>query len=297
MIITSLNSGLGNQMFQFAAGKSLARHLQTELLLDISWFKNSDKAQTPRSFELMVYPIKDSIADEFIVNRLIRPSSKGVLNRLKHKINRNRPIHNQWLFIEPHFHYYSDFFKAKAPVMLSGYWQSEKYFQLISEEVKSIFSLEIPQSDSNFSWVQLMQTQAQAVAIHVRRGDMVKNPEVAKIHGSCNLDYYQRAMSYVESKVEQPTYFVFSDDIAWCKEHLNSKFPIYFVSGNEGDRAYWDIQLMRYCKHNIIANSSFSWWGAWLNNTPNKIVVSPINWFNHSDSDTKDLIPNNWIRI
>ena len=297
MIITSLNSGLGNQMFQFAAGKSLARHLQTELLLDISWFKNSDKAQTPRSFELMVYPIKDQIAKEEVINQLIRPSSHGIFNRIKHKINRNRSIHNQWLFIEPHFHFYSDFFKAKAPVMLSGYWQSEKYFQLISEEIKSIFSLEIPQYDSNFSWVQLMQTQAQAVAIHVRRGDMVKNPEVAKIHGSCNLDYYQRAMSYVESKVEQPSYFVFSDDIAWCKEHLNSKFPIYFVSGNEGDRAYWDIQLMRYCKHNIIANSSFSWWGAWLNNTPNKIVVSPINWFNHSDSDTKDLIPNNWIRI
>jgi hypothetical protein len=126
---------------------------------------------------------------------------------------------------------------------------------------------------------------------------MVKNPEVAKIHGSCNLDYYQRAMSLIESKVEQPIYFVFSDDIAWCKEHLISKFPMEFISGNEGDRAYWDIQLMRHCKHNIIANSSFSWWGAWLNNSPNKIVVAPINWFNHTNSDTKDLIPNTWIRI
>ena len=85
--------------------------------------------------------------------------------------------------------------------------------------------------------------------------------------------------------------------IDWCIEHLNSKFPMEFISGNERDRAYWDIQLMRHCKHNIIANSSFSWWGAWLNNSPNKIVVAPINWFNHTNSDTKDLIPNTWIRI
>jgi hypothetical protein len=104
-------------------------------------------------------------------------------------------------------------------------------------------------------------------------------------------------MSLVESKVEQPRYFVFSDDIAWCKEHLKSKFPMEFVSGNEGDRSYWDIQLMRHCKHNIIANSSFSWWGAWLNNSPNKIVIAPINWFNHTNSDTKDLIPKTWIRL
>ena len=297
MVITSLNSGLGNQMFQFAAGKSLAHHLKSELLLDITWFKQSDKAQTPRSFELMVYPIKDQIAKEEVIDQLIRPSSKGILNRLKHKINRNRPIHNQWSFIEPHFHFYSDFFKAKVPVQLDGYWQSEKYFQSISEEIRTLFSLEIPENDPNYKWVQLINSQIQAVSLHVRRGDMVKNPEVAKIHGSCNLDYYKRAMSFIESKVEHPTYFIFSDDIAWCKEHLNSKFPIEFVTGNEGDRSYWDIQLMRHCKHNIIANSSFSWWGAWLNNAHNKIVVAPINWFNHTESDTKDLIPNTWSRI
>ena len=297
MIIASLNSGLGNQMFQYAAGKSLARHLKSELLLDITWFKQSDKAQTPRLFELMVYPIKDQIAKEDIIDQLIRPSSHGIFNRIKHKINRNRPIHNQWSFIEPHFHFYSDFFKAKVPVQLDGYWQSEKYFQSISEEIRTLFSLEIPEDDPNNNWVDLIHCQVQPISIHVRRGDMVKNPEVAKIHGSCNLDYYQRAMSYFESKLEQPRYFVFSDDIAWCKEHLISKFPMEFVSGNEGDRAYWDIQLMRHCKHHIIANSSFSWWGAWLNNSPNKIVVSPINWFNHTDSDTKDLIPNTWIRI
>jgi hypothetical protein len=297
MIIASLNSGLGNQMFQYAAGKSLARHLQSELLLDITWFKQSDRAQTPRSFELMVYPIKDKIAKEDVIDQLIRPSSHGIFNRIKHKINRSRPIHNQWSFIEPHFHFYSDFFKAKSPVHIEGYWQSEKYFQSISEEIRTLFSLEIPENDPSKKWVDLIHSQAQPVSIHVRRGDMVKNPEVAKIHGSCNLDYYQRAMSYVENKIKQPRYFVFSDDIDWCKEHLNSKFPIEFVSGNEGDRSYWDIQLMRHCKHNIIANSSFSWWGAWLNKTPNKIVLAPINWFNHTDSDTKDLIPNNWIRI
>ena len=126
---------------------------------------------------------------------------------------------------------------------------------------------------------------------------MVKNPDVANMHGSCNLDYYQRAMSFIENKVENPAYFIFSDDIAWCKENLSSNFPIEFVTGNEGNRSYWDIQLMRNCKHNIIANSSFSWWGAWLNNTPAKIVVAPKQWFNNLRANTQDLIPETWNRI
>ena len=297
MIITSLNSGLGNQMFQYAAGKSLARHLKSELLLDITWYKNSDKAQTPRFFELMVFPIKDKIAEEDVIEQHIRPSSKGIFNRIKYKINRNKPIHKQWSFIEPHFHFYKDFFKAKAPVLIQGYWQSEKYFQSISEEIKTLYTLEIPENDPNYKWVQLINSQSNAVCIHVRRGDMVNNPEVAEMHGSCNIDYYNQAMSYIESKVEQPTYFVFSDDIEWCKENLNSKFPIEFVTGNEGERAHWKIQLMRHCKHNIIANSTFSWWGAWLNNNPNKIVVAPLKWFNKIEANTQDLIPENWKRI
>ena len=126
---------------------------------------------------------------------------------------------------------------------------------------------------------------------------MVKNPDVARVHGSCNLEYFEKCMKTIEQRVETPEYFVFSDDPSWCKENLSSKFPIHFVIDNEGNKSYLDIQLMRHCKHNIIANSSFSWWGAWLNSYPNKIVIAPQNWFAEAQKDTSDLIPDTWIRL
>jgi hypothetical protein len=135
------------------------------------------------------------------------------------------------------------------------------------------------------------------VSMHVRRGDMVKNPEVAQVHGSCNIDYYKRCMLQIEQRVDHPEYFVFSDDPLWCKENLQSNFPIHFVTGNDGSKAFLDIQLMRHCRHHIIANSSFSWWGAWLNPNPTKIVLAPIKWFNAGEHNTSDLIPPTWERI
>ncbi len=297
MVTVEIHSGLGNQMFQYAAGISLARFLKSPCKLEISWFENSSSAQTPNSFQLDKFPkIKLDFANKSEVDALIRPSSKGIVNRIKHKLNRSLPIHKQWAFVEPHFHYYKYFFFSKSPVFLSGYWQSEKYFFHIADEIRATFSIEIQELNNNYSILKEI-LNVPAVSLHIRRGDMVKNPEVAEKHGSCNLTYYKKAMSLIEKEVQNPVYFVFSDDIDWCKENLESNYRIVYVTGNEGLEAYMDIQLMRQCSHHIIANSSFSWWGAWLNSSPNKIVIAPSKWFNHDDLNTDDLIPSSWIRI
>lgn len=297
MVIVQIHSGLGNQMFQYAAGRALAAKLGTSLKLDLTWFEKSASAQTPNDYQLNLFPgIKEEFASKQEIDDLIRPSSEGILNRLKHKLNRSKPLHKRWAFVEPQFHFYSDFFKASNPVYLSGYWQSEKYFGSISDEIRNIFSLDIPLDDDARKYlIQILQTNA--VSLHVRRGDMVNNPLVVATHGSCNLDYYLSSMALIEREVENPHFYIFSDDVKWCEENLKSKHPITFVQGNSGERAYLDIQLMRNCSHHIIANSSFSWWGAWLNNSQNKVVVAPVKWFATDEKDTRDLIPPDWKRI
>jgi len=297
MVITQIHSGLGNQMFQYAAGISLAYHLKVQCKLDITWYETSSTAQTPADFQLSVFPeIQNLIATKSEIDSLICPSSIGIWNRLKHKLNRSKPVHRKWAFEEPHFHFYSKFFDAKSPVLITGYWQSEQYFLPIADNVRDVFSLEFLPGSSNFLLAEQI-SKVQAVSIHVRRGDMVNNPEVAAKHGSCNLDYYKRAMAIIEQEIENPVYFVFSDDLAWCRENLISNCSMEFVSGNTGTNAIWDIQLMRKCKHHIIANSSFSWWGAWLNPSSEKIVLAPKRWFNHAEHNTKDLLPKSWRSI
>jgi hypothetical protein len=297
MVIVEINSGLGNQMFKYAAGRALADFLQVQLKLDISWFETAETAQTPNKYQLDKFPgISEPIASREEIDNLIRPSSVGIFNKIRHKINRNRPIHNQWAFVEPHFHYYDKFWDARSPVYLTGYWQSEKYFFNIKENIHSVFSTKIQNSPENIKMANHI-ADLNAVSLHVRRGDMVSNPLVVASHGSAGLDYYYAAMKLIENRVRNPHYFVFSDDLDWCESNIKSDFPLTFVDCNTGLNSYLDIQLMRLCKHQIIPNSTFSWWGAWLNTSKDKIVIAPKKWFPTNDKNTNDLIPESWIRI
>src|SRR3989344_4984067 len=133
-----------------------------------------------------------------------------------------------------------------------------------------------------------------SVSVHIRRGDYVTNANTNQFHGLCSLDYYNKAVSFISSKQNEMELFVFSDDIEWCKENLKYDFPIHFVETND---AHSDMYLMSLCKHNIIANSSFSWWGAWLNDNFQKIVVAPSQWIADASVNTQDLIPKGWIKI
>jgi len=296
MIITEINSGMGNQMFQYAAGFSLAAHLNCPLKLNLKWYDHPESMQTARKYDLGIFNLPGQIATNEEISNLAAPSSKGLINRFKHRQNRNSAPHKRWVYEEPFFHYDPNFYQATSPVMLSGYWQSEKYFVPVAEDIRNCFSLKIATGTQNAGWERLIMN-SNSVSLHVRRGDMVSDPEVMRVHGACDHEYYREAARRLASAVENPVFFVFSDDPAWCMENLETGHTMHFIDNNQDENSWLDMQLMRMCRHNIIANSSFSWWGAWLNTNPEKKVISPLRWFNHKNHDTKDLIPDSWERI
>lgn len=173
-----------------------------------------------------------------------------------------------------------------------GYWQCEHYFEDIRALILAEFTpAELP--DQINLDVGRKIAQSMSISLHVRRGDYVNN----KFHSFLGLDYYRVAVAEMASKTECPHMFVFTDDPEWCRQNLNISFPYTLVTHNPGPQAYWDIILMSRCKHNIIANSSFSWWGAWLNQNPRKIVIAPKRWFGDPSVDTIDRVPKGWIRL
>jgi hypothetical protein len=178
---------------------------------------------------------------------------------------------------------------------LTGYWQSEKYFSSVEAEIRKDFTFNKPLIDRNLELSAKMATCG-SISLHIRRGDYVSDAQTSAILGVCPLDYYRNAVAYVADRVANPQFFVFSDDIEWARENLGLDHPSEYIDHNRGAESYCDMQLMSKCRHHIIANSSFSWWGAWLNPHADKIVVAPKRWFAGS-LDSTDLVPQTWTRL
>lgn len=298
MILIQQNGGLGNQMFQYACGRSLAIKHQTSLILDLSFLKEniSNRGTTKRTFELFdVFQINSkeaSISD--LKNG--KPLFYKVLNVFAFKLG-FKGIQMSKYFIENKFSYNTNIKKVGEDCYLSGYWQSPKYFNSIESVIRKDFTFYKQLDNRNLEMVHLIE-KSNAVSLHIRRTDF-QNSNSNNTHGTCTLDYYKKAAKYISTKIKEPHFFVFSDDINWAKENLKLPFQLTFISGNNGRKSYVDMQLMSVCKHNIIANSSFSWWGAWLNSNRNKIVIAPKNWFSNKtlNNQINDLIPEEWIRM
>jgi hypothetical protein len=294
MIITQLNGGLGNQMFQYAAGRSLAAHHNTELKLDISQFSRV-KENTPRQYYLSSFRIKETFTSREDLHRVRTSSSRlnnlytGVYCALTGK----PPVQYKK---EPHFHFDPGFLTLPDNVYLDGYWQSEKYFQSIENVIKSEFTLkEDPDPPNTLMSEKILGSNA--VSIHIRRGDYVTNPVTFVYHGVCTLEYYHRAINCITQKISDPHFYIFSDDPLWVKQNLEVNYPHTYVTHNQDLKDYMDLWLMSLCQHHIIANSSFSWWGAWLCSNPGKIVIAPKRWFSKPDINTQDLIPESWNKL
>lgn len=292
MIVVKLIGGLGNQLFQYAAGRALADFHNTDLYLDTSFLSvNPNGAYTKRDYDLHAFSIRATIADKTVLQNFDFESSR-LLNKLK---NIFPSYFSRVIFNEAQSYFNRQFFKLPANTYLNGYWQSEEYFLPSKNKIKDDFKLANPPSEKYQSLLLQIKSR-KSISIHVRRGDYVSLNSANSFHGVLNKDYYQRAFEHFEEINSDFKYFVFSDDLNWCEQHLDFLGDVCFVDGSSLMlSAQEELLLMSNCSNHIIANSSFSWWGAWLNANPEKIVVMPQNWFTNVKSKTINIVPNNWL--
>ncbi|HEY5993172.1 MAG TPA: alpha-1,2-fucosyltransferase [Gallionellaceae bacterium] len=279
-------------MFQYAAGRALALRRQTVLRLDISGFA---KYHLHQGFELKrVFDCQAELASAAETRALLGWQSVPVVRRILAKPAFAALRRSAWV-VEPHFNYWPGLRSAPDNCYLVGYWQSEKYFKECEATIRSEFTFR-QRLDARNAELADEIGRTSAVSLHVRRGDYARNPRALVTHGLCSLDYYRAAINYVAERVESPEFFIFSDDISWAQKNLDMTFPCRFIDHNQGAQSFVDMQLMSLCRHHIIANSSFSWWGAWLNSSPQKIVIAPQSWFANGRA-VDDLIPESWVRL
>lgn len=292
MIIAHIIGGLGNQMFQYATARAVAESMGETLLLDVSGFSNY---QLHNGYELSrIFSGRKKLATKVDLKKVLGWQSSHLIQSLLMRSQLSW-LRSKEFIVEPHFQYWGGIKSISNNAYLTGYWQSEKYFKSIEPLIRQDFIFKHPMSAENIKVANEIKN-SNSVSIHIRRGDYINNTVTLATHGLCSLDYYNASIKHISEKVEQPEFFIFSDDIAWVKDNLKIDFPIHYVEHNYGSESYNDMRLMCLCKHNIIANSSFSWWGAWLNQNSNKIVIAPKRWFNKAN-DTKDLIPAEWIML
>lgn len=283
MKIIQVIGGLGNQMFQYAFYKALQSHYK-DVEIDTSLFSCY---KLHNGFELTnIFGVQFKESSPL---KRIQLSFHGgdLFSRILKKVIQRRNTE----YIEEYLKYDEQVLDNSSNLYYIGYWQSYKYFFSIESEIRKIFTFPISIIDNYNKNLRDVILSSNSVSLHVRRGDYVGNSVYENI---ATLDYYQRALDYMDRNVPNMMLFLFSNDVEWCSLNLNLH-NCTVVSHNVGVNSFWDMYLISSCKHNIIANSSFSWWGAWLNTNPDKIVISPKRWINDNRVSIDDIIPETWI--
>lgn len=299
MIITRLCGGLGNQLFQYAMGRRLALRHDTTLKLDLQFYNSPEGPKNAIARPLRIFEFnivaerasKQDLESIYAIN-----GQRSVWQRVADRLNLPLTVSARRHSKERTWDFESACLRLPDNVHLRGYWQSEKYFGDIAPFLRRELTLKHPPDETNQQMLDRIQMTA-SVSLHVRRGDYVANPETNHVHGVCPLEYYHAAVRRVTSLVDRPHFFIFSDDAVWTQQNLKLAHPTTYVAHNTDRRDYEDLRLMSHCQHHIIANSSFSWWGAWLGTKPDKMVIAPRHWFNAPGLGTKDRIPPQWIRL
>lgn len=291
MIIVKLIGGLGNQLFQYALGRHLAEINKTELKLDIFPFIEYKL----HKYSLGFFNIKENIASVEEIENLKYAKENPLVSKIKKVLNRPKKLAPTYITEKEKFNFDPAVLSLPDNIYLDGSWQTEKYFVSIKNIIRREFTNKILLSEKTKNLAEEI-TKSESVSLHIRRGDLISNPKTNIIHGTCGLDYYNRCINLIDQKVKNPVFYIFSDDIEWAKDNLKLPYPAIFVDHNDAGKNYEDLYLQSQCKHQIIANSTFSWWGAWLNQNPQKIIIAPKQWVK-SRYNPKDIVPENWIKI
>jgi hypothetical protein len=293
MIITKLTGGIGNQMFQYATGRRLAIKNNAELKLDITHYDNHimPDGLPYRSYDLPVFMIDEKIATKREIE-LFKNTSQSYFKRGFKKIRNLVDPHIE--IIEPYFHFNPGILDLKGSFYLDGYWQCEKYFIDIEDIVRKEFRIKTTITTEGEDLLQKIKS-TNSVCLNVRRQEFATNRHVNQFVGKTYLD---NAISLMAGKISDPHFYIVSDDLPWCKENIKLNYPHTFIEEHlYGDKFRDCLFFMTSCKHFIIPNSTFGWWAAWLSSNSEKIVIAPEKWLNDPKRNTKDVIPDKWIKI
>lgn len=292
MIVVRLKSGMGNQMFQYVLGQRLANELNTKVKYDLSAVL--DRSRGPdfvyRNFDLDIFNAElDFTHSPELLKVLSKFKSTSITKFFREQVKRGKT------YIREEGFYYQKEVMAK-PInegVYEGWFQSYKYLEGIEKEIRRAFTFKNDIIDASRSLYEEILS-CNAVCLNVRRTDFVANENL----NVTSLSYFEKGAALIAHQVTNPKFFIFSDDVQWCEENIQLPFTMEVVDHSHKGYKFGNyLQLMTACKHFIIPNSSFAWWGAWLSSNKEKIVVAPENWFNDSTIDTSDLIPPQWIRI
>lgn len=300
MIIIKLQGGLGNQLFQYAMGRSLCLPRNIPMKMDaVSGFRNDAYGRT---YSLGAFNVVENFASEGEISAINRA---GIGKYLDRSVNVAKPYYRRSVVIEPvgrQFAYDKHLGRVKDHSYLVGYWQHEQYFIGIEDTIRREFTLRSAPDPVNQGIAQEIVAR-NSVCVHVRRlhgvshDKKIVNAKAVELHGACSLEYYHRAIDELACAVTEPHLVVFSDDHRWAQEHIKTGYPVTFVTHNDAAHACQDLWLMTLCKHYIIANSSLSWWGAWLSCNREKMVFAPKRWDTLDRRCGEDIVPPSWRRI
>ena len=294
MIITRLIGGLGNQMFQYAVALNLAKKNNTDFKLDVSGFEKYKL----HKYALEPFNINAKIAAADEIKQLTQ-AQNGLFSKLRCKVLRKPgPLASTHIKEKELFIFDPSILQLKGDFYFEGSWQNPEYFIDINSIILDELSVSKPQLGINKRLAEKIY-DSNSIAVHIRRCDYITNKHTNQSHGVCDLNYYDRTIRYIAEKIEEPKIFIFSDDPGWVSNNLKMNLPSTYVVHNSADKNYEDLRLMSQCKHQIIANSTFSWWGAWFNKNPEKIVIAPKDWFSdpRMNAVANSLIPDGWVRL
>ena len=294
-IIVKLSGGMGNQMFQYATARHLAQLNEAALLLDLTGFETYKL----HDFSLQHFALTAPIVPKWEIKSALGNSAALAALAFWRSPTLGMPVRGTKFHpvVQQGLGYDAALLANRGCLHLDGYWQSPRYFDAIQEQIRADFHITTPPTSPNQEMAHRI-ADSHSVSLHVRRADYVNNPKTLGIHGTCSAAYYAAAVDAITAQAADLRFFIFSDDIPWARENLTFQGDKVFVDFNNASRNYEDLRLMSLCRHHITANSTFSWWGAWLGN-PGGITLTPARWFSEEAKGppVTDLVPPGWTRV